>query len=738
MGSTRTGEGNREESDRTSTSARTSDLYAFGPYRLDVGGRILAREGQPVPLPPKTFELLLLMAESPGRAFSKQELMSALWPDVFVEEANLSFQVSMLRKALGEGGGPWIETVPKHGYRFTADVKKIPAAAAATIPAMTTAPVTTAATAITRTPLRQQLGLRLVWLVVGALAVGAGLWALGTFRPLAERHVVRLAIPLSPEETVFLLALSPDGTHLAYMAARGGHSQIYLRALDQLQARPIPGTEEGVAPFFSPDGRWLGFTDLGQSRPSLKKVLLAGGAPVFLCDVSSGTGASWGPDGTIVVTRDMTSGLFRVSADGGTPQALTVLDAGRHENSHRFPDVLPGGQGVVFTVKTDDALSWDDARIEAISLRTGERSILITGGAQARYAAGSLVYHRKGSLWAVPFDPVRLKVTGPPLLVLEGVSSTAAYGRVAFDISEEGSLAYLPGKPRGTDRGLVRVDREGRRKPLTDLRRAFGALSLSPDGGRLALQINGPNDQIWVYDLDRGTLTPQTLRGVNRSPIWTPDGRRLTFTSNREGTGWNLLWQPADGSGPAERLTSSANEQFPSSWSPDGKILFFTEGPDVLILERDRDQKPRPFLHGRITSGVAVVSPNGRWLAYASDESGREEVYVRPFPGPGSRWTVSTDGGGEPVWARNGQELFYRNRDRIMAVTVTSDATFTTSKPRVLFEAKAPLRDVDASFGVMPNGDFLMIEPGESDTPPAQINVVLNWVQELRQHVVGR
>jgi serine/threonine-protein kinase len=585
---------------------------------------------------------------------------------------------------------------------------------------------------------RGLIGSRLLWLVVGAVAGGAALWALGTSRSVAQRAVVRLAIPLSPEETVWAIAMSPDGTHLAYMASRGYHSQIYLRTLDQLEARPIPGTEEGTAPFFSPDGRWLGFTALGPSRNALKKVLLAGGAPVTLCDMSSGTGASWGPDGTIVFTHDTTSGLLRVSADGGTPQALTRLDASRHDSSHRFPEVLPGGEAVVFTVKPDNALSWDDARIEAASLRTGERSILITGGTQARYVAGSLVYHRKGSLWAVPFDPVRLKVTGPPLLVLEGVSSSAAFGRVAYGVSEEGALAYLPGRPRGADRGLARVDRAGRRQPLTDLRSAFGALRLSPDGHRLALQTTGPNDQIWVYDLERGTLTPQTLRWDNEFPVWTPDGRRLTFSSNREGTTWNLFWEPADGSGPAERLTRSVNEQYASSWSPDGKILFFTDGSDVFILERDRDSQPRPFLHGRHTPGFALVSPNGRWLAYVSDESGRQEVCVRPFPGPGGRWTVSTGGGKEPVWARNGRELFYRNGDRIMAVTVTSDATFSASKPRVLFEAKAPLLDVEASFDVTPNGDFLMIEAGESDTPPAQINVVLNWLQEVRQRVAGK
>jgi eukaryotic-like serine/threonine-protein kinase len=713
-------------------------LYAFGPYRLDVGGRILAREGQVVPLPPKTFELLLLMAQSPGRAFSKQELMSALWPDAFVEEANLSFQVSMLRKALGEGGGPWIETVPKHGYRFTADVKKIPAAAAAAIPAMTTAtPVTTAATAITRTPWRQQLGLRLVWLVVGALAVGAGLWALRTSRPLAERPVVRLAIPLPPPETVDdwpAVAISPDGRQLAYVASRAGRSQIYLRMVDRLEAKPIPGTEGGHLPFFSPDGLWLGF--FVESDNKRKKVLLSGGAPLTLSDGALGRGASWSSDGTIVFAPNLSSGLDRLSAEGGTPEVLTTLDASRHESSHRFPEVLPGGQAVLFTVKTDETQSWDDARIEAFSLRTRERSLLITGGTNARYAGGHLIYERAGALWAAPFDPVRLEVAGPSVLVLEGVSSSATYGSADFAVSRDGSLVYVPGKVRGTDRRLVRVNRAGKAWPLMDSPRAFSSLSLSPDGRRLALTIEAANDQIWVYDLERSTLSPQTLRWNNNYAIWTPDGSRLTFSSTR-GKPSNLFWQPADGSGPAERLTTSANWQFAQAWSPDGKTLVFLEGGDVWILQLDGDRKPRPFLHGPFNESQARLSPNGRWLAYVSDESGREQVYVTPFPGSGGRWPISTDGGSDPVWARNGRELFYRNGDRMMAVTVTSDATFSATKPKLLFEAKA-LPDPWRTYDVTPEGEFLMIEPGESDTPPAQINVVLNWLQEIRPRVTAR
>jgi eukaryotic-like serine/threonine-protein kinase len=586
---------------------------------------------------------------------------------------------------------------------------------------------------------RGLLGSRSFWFVIGGLAVGAGLRVLGTSRPLAERPVVRLAIPLPPPEIVDdrpPVAISPDGRQVAYVAVRGGRSQIYLRTVDRQEAKPIPGTEGGHAPFFSPDGFWLGF-DVGSERKR-KKVLLSGGAPITLSDGFFGRGASWSSDGTIVCTRDGTSGLDRVSAEGGAPEVLTTLDASRHESSHRFPEVLPGGEAVVFTVRTDETQSWDDARIEAVSLRTRERSVLITGGTNPRYAGGHLIYERAGALWAAPFDPVRLKVAGPSVLVLEGVSSSATYGSAAFGVSREGSLVYVPGKLRGTDRRLVRVNRAGETRPLLDSRRAFSTIRLSPDGRRLALTIEAANDQIWVYDLERSTLTPQTLRWNNGGAIWTPNGRRLTFASDR-GRPSNLFWQPADGSGPAERLTTSANWEDAQAWSPDGKTLIFLDSGthEIWTLQVDGDRKPRPFLHVPFLEDQARLSPNGRWLAYVSGESGRAEVYVVPFPGSGGRWPISTDGGSQPVWARNGQELFYRSGDRMMAVAVTTDANFGASKPRLLFEARDP-PEADPTYDVTPEGEFLMIEPGESDKPPTQINVVLNWAQEVQQRLAGR
>ena len=559
---------------------------------------------------------------------------------------------------------------------------------------------------------------------------------------MTDSTVVRLTIPLPPPETVDdgdapAVTISPDGRQLAYVAERAGRTRIYVRTVDQLEARPIPGTEGGRVPFFSPDGLWLGFVVDDEGK--LKKVPLSGGAPTSLCDAGDVRGAGWGEDGTIVFARDGDSGLDRVSAAGGTAEVLTTLDANRRETSHRLPQILPGGQAVIFTVRTDETTTWDDGRIEAVSIGTRKRSVLITGGNNARYAGGYLIYQRAGALWAAPFDPLRLEVAGPSVRVLEGVSSSAVYGSADFGVSRDGSLVYVPGRVRGIDRRLVRVNRAGQPRPLMDSRRAFSSLNLSPDGRRLVLTIQAANDQIWVYDLERSTLSPQTLRGQHTDAIWAPDSRHLTFASDREGQS-NLFSQPADGSGPVERLTTSATAPSAQAWSPDGKTLLFKDGRstfDIWMLQLDGDRKPRPLFHGPFNETQPRISPNGRWLAYVSDESGREEVYVVPFPGSGGRWPISTDGGSRPLWARNGRELFYRSGDRTMAVTVTSDATFSATRPRFLFEAKA-ISYLWLSWDVTPDGDFLMIEPGESDTPPTQINVVLNWLQEVRQRVAAK
>ena len=450
--------------------------------------------------------------------------------------------------------------------------------------------------------------------------------------------------PTEPLAGTFLsvVALSPDGIHLAYVATRGGNHQLYLRAMDVLEARPIPGTEGASIPFFSPDGQWLGFFANGK----LKKVSMSGGLPLTLCDAPSPFGATWGPDDTIVFVPNFRGGLWQVSAAGGTPQELTTLKDGAI--AHLWPEFLPGAKAVLFTVATDEDNA-DDWQIAAHFLEEGEPRVLIEDGTFGRYVpTGHLVYYRSGTMLAVPFDPAQLEVMGTSAPVVEGIRSEPVGGGTSgvghFSFSSRGSLVYLPDPAQGQpERTLVWVDRKGAVQPLAAPLQPYDDPSLSPDGQKVAVEVRS---DVWVYDIARNTFTPLNFEGNNGYPIWRPDGKRLAFLFGKEGIE-NLFWKPADGSSGEERLTTSEYAQNPESWSPDGEVLAFTEshpttGEDIWVLSLEGERKPQPWLQTRFNESNAQVSPDGRWLAYESNESGRNEVYVQPFPGPGGKRQVST------------------------------------------------------------------------------------------------
>ncbi len=489
-------------------------------------------------------------------------------------------------------------------------------------------------------------------------------------------------------------------------------------------------------PFFSPDGQWLGFARGGR----LMKVSVSGGAPIVLCDVSSSPrGASWASDGNIVFVPSTEGGIQRVLEDGGEPEVLKVPDRERGEKTYRFPEVLPGGRAVVFTMGTGDIESWDDASIALLSLETGEYRILLEGGSHALYSpTGHLVYARAGSLFAAPFDLAGLELTGASVPVLNGVITSPTKGPAAFSISRSGSLLYAPGNPWGVDLRVVLVDREGKSKPIIETRRAFDFPKPSPDGRSLVLSIDDANTGLWVYDVARGTLTRLVSGFDNHSPVWTPDGKRLAFSSNREGS-YNVFWQAADGSGEAERLVSGEH-QHPTSWTPDGKALAFAEfhpetGWDISVLTLQGDRASQPFLHTPSNENFPMFSPNGRWMAYESDESGEPEVYLRSFPDSGAKWQVSTEGGRYPIWSPNGRELFYRNGDKMMAVDVEVEGRLVLGKPRLLFERDFLFTAYsEAFYHLMPDGEhFVMIDDSESDPRPTGLILVQNWFEELKQ-----
>jgi eukaryotic-like serine/threonine-protein kinase len=617
--------------------------------------------------------------------------------------------------------------------------------------------------ALGRRPLMLSLGM----LLTGVAITGLAIWFLRPASSAGPQPVSRFTITFPADQPFtagdrHLVALSPQGTHLVYQA----NDRLYLRAIDQLSATPIPGTEIGPvsarSPFFSPDGQWIGFWQNGE----LRKVALTGGALVKLWEAQSPWGASWGPDDTILYGQGP-AGIWRVSGQGGTPQRVVSVDEKRGESAHG-PQLLPGGRAVLFTLATGGGGAWNEAQIVVEVLESGERKVVLRGGRDARYVeTGHLVYARGGTLLAVPFDLGQLAVIGGPVPLVEGVRDASnSTGATHFSLSSNGSLIYAVGDSVQAQQGrLVWVARSGAEQPLAAPPGLYENPRLSPDGRRAAVEVPegaesaagggglaGGEEQLWVYDLARDTLTRMTFEGGNNEqPVWTPDGRRIAFQSSRDGVFDKIFWQLADSSGGLERLTTGGEgNQTPRSWSADGQLLAFDElnrrtGSDIWVLQLS-DRKAEPFLRTPFEEGVARFSPDGRWLAYVSNESGRPEIYVQPYPGPGGKWQVSIDGGTDPVWSRNGRELFYRTGNRMMAVETTMQPRFSAGKPRMLFEGPyfsdfaTAFSIQTVSYDVSADGQrFLVVKANEAASrSAAQINVVLNWTEELKRRVPSR
>jgi serine/threonine-protein kinase len=585
-----------------------------------------------------------------------------------------------------------------------------------------------------------------------ALALGIAIGARIPKPPIeAAPSPAHLVIPLPPGDrfpsTIGYLpvAFSPDGHTLVYSASHNGTRQLFLRGMDSQGAEPIPGTEGGETPFFSPDGQWIGFF----AGAKLKKVPLAGGPPLTICDSGANNGAAWGPDGTIVFSPGSSSGLVRVSAAGGKPEPLTTLDRAQGEVGHRWPQFLPGGKAVLFSIRA--GRGWDENHVAVARLDTGERHIVIRGGHTGRYVptgpsaglrTGHIVYYRAGSLLAVPFDLARLEVTSnAPITIAEGIAASDGSPGAAYSFSDTGTLAYVPASLHQFERRLVWVDRKGQVQPLPAPPRYYEGDQLSPDGQRAALNNLSDTEEAWIYDLARGTMTRLNSEGDSQDPIWSPDGTWIAYTGWRAGFR-NVYRRPADGTGKEERLTTGGNFQQAYSWSPDGKWIAFHEvssitGDDIMMVSVEDDHQVKPFLQTKFSEDNPFFSPDGRWLAYKSNESGRLEVYVQPFPGPGGKWQIS-DGGADNVigWTRSGRELFYTNGNKLLAVDVNPSRDrngapgFSAGRPHVLFDGVGWA----GGIGVAPDGQrFLMSQPVEPEQPATQINVVLNWFEELRR-----
>jgi serine/threonine-protein kinase len=544
------------------------------------------------------------------------------------------------------------------------------------------------------------------------------------------------------------MAMASDGSFVVYSAIAENPGpqakpQIYLRRMDRMDAVPVAGTEGGISPFLSPDDRWIGFWEGGK----LKKVFVGGGVPAALCDVARPFGVNWGPDDHIVFSSGWDLGLSRVSGQGGNVEVLTVPDKTRKEYGHRLPRWLPDGRNVLFTIVGHGHVL--QPRLALLDLGTRTWRVVMEDAADGLYLrTGHLVFMREGMLMAVAFDLDRLEVRGQPVPVVASVMHTLHIakrsdntGAGQYCVSDSGSLAYVSGEVISElDNILFRVDQTGTVRPAADTKAPMYLPRFSPDGRRIAYDTEGREERVWVYDIDRGTASRLTDMG-SAGCAWTPDGKRLAFSSPISGQE-NLYWQTADGSSAAERLTTSDFWQIPGDFAPDGSTLAFVEEPpetgyDILILDM-KSRRVTPFLKTKAYEGWPDYSPDGRWLAYASDESGRMEVWVRPFPGPGGRWQVSKEGGREPIWSKDGRQLFYREADRVWAADVRTDGGFSAGKPRLLFEKTGFfLTNAVRNWDLYPDGrGFLMMKKEEiKPRPVTEMILVQNWFEELKRLV---
>src|SRR5215472_4085060 len=540
------------------------------------------------------------------------------------------------------------------------------------------------------------------------------------------------------------IALSPDGSRLVFVGSPAGKPpQLYLRQLDQQAATPIANTEEAVQPFFSADGQWVGFF----ANSKMRKVSIQGGPVTPLSDAQIPHGASWATDEAIIYAPDLGSGLMRISPAGGTPQKLTTPNAKEKELSHRWPQLLPGSKAVLFTIQMATQGSYDDAHIAVLSLPTGKWRTLIEGGSYARYVrSGHIVYAHAGVLMAVPFDVDRLQITGPAVPAEEGVITTAVTsGSAEYSVADSGLLAYVPGSARPPERALVWVDRRGNAKELPAPVNTYLTPQLSPDGKLLAVQIlSGGAQDVWIYEFARNTLTRLSF-SEGAIPVWTSDGRRVIY--RRRVPSFSLLSKLVDGSGSEDKVLGSEFDDAsvaPFSVSPDGKSLLFgryspTGATEVDVLSLDGSGKIQPFLQSKFNQGSARFSPDGRWVVYASNETGRDEVYVQPFPATGGKWMVSTDGGAYPVWAHSGREIFFRSEDRMMSVSVETQPSFKVGTPQMLFRGGGYLgvggsHLATANYDVAADGQhFLMVKEKDAPASSKEVSIVLNWTDELKR-----
>lgn len=702
-------------------------MQRFGPFEVDIGAAEMRKSGLRVRIQEQPLRILEMLLERRGELVSREELRGRLWPaDTFVDfERSLNAAVGKLRQSLNDSADRplYIETVARKGYRFIAPVteskpEQLPVAEPDTPPESP--------------PPRPR---RLRWVVAGALAAAVVLlWvAFRMPRDDSERRVVWLDLDVGSD--VSQPALSPDGMTLVFIA----NGRLALRRLDQPRITPLGETDGASSPFFSPDGRWVGYF----ANRKLRKIAVEGGQSITLCDAPIDRGATWTEDGQIIAALSASGGLSNVPASGGRPRPVGNFEGEPPEvTSHRGPVALPRGKGILFI---------SGAGIAAGSIRAlppdGSRAkTLIENASSVRYvASGYLLFYRSGTIFAAPLNLNRLELGGPPSPLIEGVAHDHFRG-ADFDVSASGTLVYRRRQPLA-NRAVTLLDSSGVETRVFAKTGEYTSPRMSPDGRRLALT---SGSQVWIHDLARGTMTRLTFGSRSQCcPIWSPDGDYLVFASQDE-----LTWARWDGSGAVERLpTARATSSVPFSFSPDGKWLAFHRnspqtGYDVWAAPVDRTGgalrlgAPQPLVRQAGLQTAPAISPDGRWLAYGSDdETGRIEIYVIPFspqgPPPEGKRQVSTDGGRGPQWSYNQGEIYFRApNDSLMAAAITAkDRSFQADKPRLWSAKRLSVVGAQPNYSVAPDGKRIvaLFDAEETKQDETHLRVLFNVNAELRR-----
>jgi len=576
--------------------------------------------------------------------------------------------------------------------------------------------------------------------VAGLAAVILALLAAGTawmLKPAAsDGRIAKLSIALPPGDTMTQLDtpsldISADGHNVAYVAIHEGVSRLMLRALDSTTSRALPGTDNAIGPFFSPDGTSIGFF----ARGRLRTITIASLETRDIADAPSGRGGWWADDGFIYYAPVNNTGILKVPSGGGTPSTVTTLDRSKGEISHRWPQVLPGGKAMLITVWTGPAR--DNKFVQVHRFDSNSRETVATGGDTGRYVqSGHIVYGRLDALMAVPFDVERLATTGAAVRTGETVRIGSEGGTYA--VSRRGDLVHLPGDEHRMDARLVWVDLNGRVEPVPLPAQDIANTTLSPGGRSAAFNLHGATNEIAIADFERGTITALTSNtNGSQSPVWSPDGRRVAYRGTRKG--FRNVWvKSVDGTSEEQQLTKGDHLQTPLSWSPDGQSLLYSDtdpvtGQDIWVVS-PVDGTATPLVRAPQIQAEAQWSPDGLWIAYTSDESGRGEVFVLPFPLTGQRWPISTAGGNEPTWSPDGRQLFYRSAGRIWAVDVRLSPAFSAGTPRALFaDTFVPSPNGQTGYSIGHDKRFLFAETLQPDPPVTHLPVVVNWFTELRR-----